>query len=336
MASVNLRQIEGSGRPKLLDQVRATLRLGHYSGRTETAYVDWIKRFILFHGKRHPAEMGADEVRAFLTYLAAEKNVAASTQNQALSALLFLYRVVLQQKLPWVDQFERVQRPPKVPVVFTKEEARAVLSRLNGTARLMAHLLYGSGLRLMECVRLRIKDVDLGYLQITVRDGKGGRDRVTMVSVQLADALRKQIEKSAQLHEEDLSAGAGEVYLPHALARKAPGAAREKGWQYLFPAVRRSFWTDELAGVQREGRHHLDESLLQRAVKRAVREAGINKAASCHTFRHSFATHLLENGYDIRTVQELLGHKEVSTTMIYTHVLNRPGIGVRSPLDQVG
>jgi integron integrase len=220
-----------------------------------------------------------------------------------------------------------------MPVVFTKEEARAVLARLNGTARLMAHLLYGSGLRLMECVRLRIKDVDLGYLQITVRDGKGGRERITMVPVQLAEGLRQQIEKVVRLHEEDLSAGAGEVYLPHAFARKAPRAAKEPGWQYLFPAARRSFWQDELNGKQREGRHHVDESYLQRAVKRAAREVGIRKAASCHTFRHSFATHLLENGYDIRTVQELLGHKDVSTTMIYTHVLNKPGLGVRSPLD---
>ena len=222
-------------RPRLLEQVRATLRLAPYAKRTETTYLDWIKRYILFHQKRHPAEMGAEEVRAFLTHLAAEKNVAASTQNQALSALLFLYRVVLEQKLPWVDQFERVPRAPRVPVVLTKEEARAVLARLSGTARLMAHLLYGSGLRLMECVRLRIKDVDLGYLQITIREGKGGRDRRTMVPVNLADALRRQTEKVARLHEEDLGAGAGEVYLPHALVRKAPGRARELGWQYLFP-----------------------------------------------------------------------------------------------------
>ncbi len=333
VASVNSSSIEAHSAPRLLDQVRATLRLEHYSGRTETAYIDWIKRFILFHLKRHPSEMGAEEVRSFLTYLATEKNVAASTQNQALSALIFLYRVVLKEKLPWVDQFERVQRPPKVPVVFTKEEVRAVLVRLNGTARLMGHLLYGSGLRLMECMRLRIKDVDLGYLQITVRDGKGGRDRVTMIPVQLADALRRQIEKAARWHEEDLTAGAGEVYLPFALVRKAPGAAKELGWQYLFPATRRSLWQDELSGCAREGRHHVHESYLQRAVKKAMREACVHKAASCHTFRHSFATHLLENGYDIRTVQELLGHKDVSTTMIYTHVLNKPGIGVKSPLD---
>lgn len=333
MPSVNSVPALTAAAPKLLDRVRGALRVAHYSVRTETAYLDWIRRFILFHRKRHPQEMGADEIREFLTHLATERNVAASTQNQALSALLFLYRVVLEQKLPWVDEFERVRRPAKVPVVFTKEEARAVLGRLNGTPRLMAHLLYGSGLRLMECVRLRVKDVDLGYLQITVRQGKGDRDRVTMLPVKLADALREQIGKVARVHEEDLSAGAGEVYLPDALARKAPGRAHELGWQYLFPAARRSVWTDELSGVERQGRHHLDESLLQRAVKRAVIDAGVNKAASCHTFRHSFATHLLENGYDIRSVQELLGHKDVSTTMIYTHVLNKPGLGVRSPLD---
>ena len=336
MASPNFDPAARPSGPKLLDQVRATLRVAHYAKRTEESYVDWIKRFILFHGKRHPREMGPEEVRAFLTHLAAAQKVAASTQNQALSALLFLYRVVLEVKLPWVDGFERVQRPPKVPVVLTKEEARAVLARLTGSARLMGHLLYGSGLRLMECMRLRIKDIDLGYLQITIREGKGGRDRVTMIPVQLAEPLRQQIEKAARIHAEDLSAGAGQVYLPDALVRKAPGKARELGWQYLFPAARRSFWQDEVGGVAREGRHHIDESYVQRAVKKALREAGVRKAASCHTFRHSFATHLLENGYDIRTVQELLGHKDVSTTMIYTHVLNKPGLGVRSPLDMAG
>lgn len=323
----------GPSQPKFLDRVRSVMRGARYSRRTEDTYVDWIKRFILFHGKQHPASMGAEEIRAYLTYLAVERKVAASTQNQALSALLFLYRIVLRQNLPWVDAFERVQRPPKVPVVLTKEEARAVLTRLHGTARLMGYLLYGSGLRLMECVRLRIKDVDLGYLQLTIRDGKGGRDRITMIPVQLADALRKQIAHVSQLHAEDLSAGAGAVNLPGAFARKAPGAARSLGWQYLFPSARRLSWIEEGTGKARAGRHHLDESYLQRAIKNALREAGVHKAASCHTFRHSFATHLLENGYDIRTVQELLGHKDVSTTMVYTHVLNKPGLGVRSPLD---
>ncbi len=271
-------------------------------------------------------------MRAFLSHLATEMDVAASTQNQALSALLFLYREVLRQRLPWMDDIVRAKRPLKVPVVFTQLETLAVLARMTGTARLMAHLLYGSGLRVMECVRLRIKDVDLGYLQITVREAKGGRQRVTMVPLNLVDALRKQVERVAELHREDLRAGYGEVELPGALARKYPNAARELGWQYLFPASRRTIIADAV-GPSHERRFHVDESVLQRAVKQAIREAGVNKAASCHTFRHSFATHLLENGYDIRTVQELLGHKDVSTTMIYTHVLNKPGIGVKSPLD---
>lgn len=319
--------------PKLLDRIRQTMRTNRYSPRTETAYVDWIKRYIRFHGVRHPQEMGAEEVKAFLSHLATQMNVAASTQNQAFSALLFLYQEVLKQRLPWIDDIVRSKRPKKVPVVFTQEEAREVLSRMTGTPRLMAHLLYGSGLRVMECVRLRVKDVDLGYLQITLRDGKGGRDRRTMVPVFLVEALRKQIAKVAELHEEDLRLGAGEVNLPFALARKYPNAAKELGWQYLFPAARRMIATDPITGRTWQQRHHIEESHLQRAVKQAIREAGINKPASCHTFRHSFATHLLENGYDIRTVQELLGHKDVATTMIYTHVLNRPGLGVKSPLD---
>jgi integron integrase len=325
--------VPGSKAPKLLDRVRETMRTGRYSPRTETAYVDWIKRYIRFHGIRHPQEMGADEVKAFLSHLATQMNVAASTQNQAFSALLFLYQGVLEKRLPWIDDIVRASRPKKIPVVFTQEEARQVLSRMTGTPRLMAHLLYGSGLRVMECVRLRVKDVDLGYLQITLRDGKGGRDRRTMVPVFLVDALRKQIAKVTELHREDLSAGAGEVNLPGALTRKYPNAVRELGWQYLFPAARRTMASDAVSRRTWEQRHHVDESVLQRAVKQAVQESGINKPASCHTFRHSFATHLLENGYDIRTVQELLGHKDVSATMIYTHVLNRPGIGVKSPLD---
>jgi len=319
--------------PKLLDRVRASLRTNRYSPRTEQVYVEWIKRFIRFHGVRHPQEMGAEEVKAFLSHLATQMNVAASTQNQAFSALLFLYQEVLKQRLPWIDDIVRAKRPAKVPVVFTQEEARTVLSKMNGTPRLMAHLLYGSGLRVMECARLRVKDVDLGYLHITLRDGKGGRDRRTMVPVFLVEALRKQITTVAELHQQDLADGAGEVNLPGALARKYPNAARELGWQYLFPASRRTAATDTATGRTWEQRHHVDESILQRAVKQAVREAGINKPASCHTFRHSFATHLLENGYDIRTVQELLGHKDVNTTMIYTHVLNKPGLGVKSPLD---
>ena len=320
-------------KPKLLDQVRHSIRFKHYSLRTERVYVDWIRRFILFHGKRHPDQMGAEEIREFLTHLAAKGRVAASTQNQAFSALLFLYREVLKQELPWIDHFERVKRPAKLPVVLTVEEVHAVLAKLNGPARLMSNLLYGCGLRLNECIRLRVKDVDFGYLQVTVRDAKGGRDRVTMLPVSLVESMRRQIEKRRILHEEDLADGFGTVFLPGALARKYPNAAREFAWQYIFPSQRRSADPRAYSDPPKESRHHVDESFLQRAVKWAVREAGVNKAASCHTFRHSFATHLLENGYDIRTVQELLGHKDVSTTMIYTHVLNKPGLGVKSPLD---
>jgi integron integrase len=323
----------GQGKRKLLDRVREAIRFKHYSLRTEQAYVDWIKRFILFHRKRHPEAMGAEEVRAFLTDLAANQNVAASTQNQAFSALLFLYRDVLRQDLPWIDNIERAKRPAKVPVVLTPEEARALIAKLHGTSRLMAQLLYGCGLRVMECVRLRVKDIDFGYLQITVRDAKGGRDRITMLPVSLVEPLRRQIEKRRLIHEEDLAAGHGKVYLPGAFAKKNPGAARELSWQYLFASRNRSSDPRDKSDSSKESRHHIAETLLQRAVKTAVRDAGINKPASCHTFRHSFATHLLENGYDIRTVQELLGHKDVSTTMIYTHVLNKPGLGVKSPLD---
>jgi integron integrase len=277
--------------------------------------------------------MGAGEVREFLSDLASKRNVAASTQNQAFSALLFLYKEVLKQELPWIDDVQRAKRPGKLPVVFTPEEARAVLGKMKGQARLMAQLLYGCGLRLNECARLRVKDVDFGYLQITVRDAKGGRDRVTMLPVSLVESLRRAIEKRRLVHEEDLGSGHGAVFLPGAIARKYPNAAREFGWQYIFASSR--FSSDPRAEENSRGqaRHHVGESLLQRAVKEAVRAAGINKPASCHTFRHSFATHLLENGYDIRTVQELLGHKDVSTTMVYTHVLNKPGIGVKSPLD---
>ena len=316
-------------KPKLLDQVRDVIRRKHFSIRTEQTYIDWIKRYILFHGKRHPNEMAEAEITAFLTHLARAGKVAASTQNQALSALLFLYREVLQQNIGWLDQVERAKRPARLPVVLTKDEVRRLFAHLHGTKRLMAGLLYGSGLRLMECVRLRVKDVDLGYLRVTVRDGKGGKDRITMLPVNAAKPLERHLQKVKAQHEQDLDDGFGSVYLPDALERKYPNAAREWMWQYVFPSSRLSI--DARSGVRR--RHHVEESSLQLGVKRAVRASGIQKPATCHTLRHSFATHLLENGYDIRTVQELLGHKDVSTTMIYTHVLNRPGIGVRSPLD---
>jgi integron integrase len=316
-------------KPKLLDQVRYVARLKHLSFRTEQSYSHWIKRFILFHNKRHPALMAETEIRHFLSHLALNENVAGSTQSVALSALLFLYRDVLKLDLNYVEGIERAKKPKRVPVVLTRSEVSALLDHLSGTMRLMAGLLYGSGLRLMECVRLRVKDVDFAMRQITVRDGKGGKDRVTMLPATLVEGLQRQMARVRLLHEEDLVEGLGEVYLPDALERKYPNASKEWMWQWVFPAARRSL--DPRSGKER--RHHVSESLLQKAVKEAVRRAGINKPASCHTLRHSFATHLLEAGYDIRTVQELLGHKDVSTTMIYTHVLNRGGKGVRSPLE---
>lgn len=307
------------------------MRLKHYSIRTERAYIDWIKRFILFHQKRHPVEMGADEIRQFLSHLATVGAVSASTQNQALSALLFLYRDVLGVELPYVDGIERAKRPSRVPVVLTRAEAERVLSLMSGTYRLMAGLLYGSGLRLMECVRLRVKDIDFGYRQVTVRDGKGEKDRRTVLPESLAADLGRHLERVRLLHQEDSRAGYGRVYLPYALERKYPNAAAEWVWQWAFPASKLS--RDPRSGEVR--RHHASEDMLQSAVKRAARASGVEKRVSCHTFRHSFATHLLESGYDIRTVQELLGHTSVETTQIYTHVLNKGGRGVKSPLDEV-
>jgi len=298
------------GKPKLLDHVREVLRVKHYSLRTEEAYVDWIKRFILHHGKVHPETMGEAEVGGFLTHLAAERNVAASTQNQALSALLFLYQQVLRKDLDFIT-LERVQRPAKVPVVFTKGEAKAVRAHLKGDYWMMGELLYGSGLRLMECVRLRVKDVDFGYRQIVIRDGKGFKDRVTLLPEGVKGPLQAHLDKVKTIHEQDLANGFGSVHLPFALERKYPAAPRSWVWQYVFPAERHS--VDPRSGAVR--RHHVHEKNLQNAVKEAIRKSGVPKAASCHTFRHSFATHLLENGYDIRTVQELLGHKDVSTTI---------------------
>jgi len=314
---------------KLLDVVRDTIRRKHYSIRTEEAYVNWIRRFILFHGKRHPKDMGAAEVEAFLTHLATEGHVSASTQNQAFSALLFLYRKVLHRELDAPVHALRAKESRHIPAVLTREEVRQVIAQLSGVYQLQARLLYGSGLRLLECLRLRVKDIDFQRRAITVRDTKGNEDRITMLPDSVIEPLKEHLQRVKRLHEEDLAKGYGSVYLPDALDRKYPNAGREWIWQYVFPSDRLS--TDPRSGVVR--RHHLDASGLQKAVRAAARAAGINKRVTCHTFRHSFATHLLENGYDIRTVQELLGHKNVKTTMIYTHVLQRGGLAVRSPLD---
>ncbi len=313
----------------LLDRVRDKIRVKHYSIRTETAYVDWVRRFVNFHQRRHPRELGAEHVEAFLSYLAVQRNVAASTQNQAKSALLFLYKEVLGSELPWLDNVETAKRPQRLPVVLTRNEVDAVLSRIHGTNGMIARLLYGSGLRLMEAVRLRVKDVELETCEILVRDGKGAKDRVTMLPSSLVDALRAHLVLVRGLHAQDLAAGLPGVYLPHALDRKYPNAPREWAWQYVFPSERLS--VDPRSGLRR--RHHVDEQNVQRAMRQALRDAGVAKFATPHTLRHSFATHLLQSGYDIRTVQELLGHSDVSTTMIYTHVLNRGGRGVLSPLD---
>lgn len=315
--------------PRLLDQVREIIRIRHYSIRTEQAYLQWIRRFILFNAKRHPREMGAPELTAFLSHLAIQRNVAASTQNQALHAVLFLYREVLKIDLPWLDEVHRAKKPQHLPVVFTREEVKALLAKLQGTLWLMAVLIYGGGLRLLECLRLRVKDVDFNYKQLVVRDAKGQKDRVTMLPTSLVEPLRSHLARVRELHEADLREGYGRVYLPHALAVKYPNADREWGWQYIFPSLRRS--RDPRSGCER--RHHAPEDSLQRAIKQAIRKANIVKPGSVHTLRHSFATHLLESGYDIRTVQELLGHADVKTTMIYTHVLNRGGRAVISPAD---
>ena len=315
--------------PKLLDRVRWYLRVKRYSLRTEQAYLDWIRRYVLFHKKRHPAEMGEEEIAQFLSHLAIEQRVAASTQNQAFSALLFLYQQVLEKELAFVTGVERVRRPPKVPVVFTRPEARAVIAHLDGDYHVMGELLYGAGLRLMELLRLRVKDIDFGYNQIIVREGKGLRERRTILPARLKNCLQLHLQRVRQLHRQDLARGGGAVYLPFALARKYRNASRDWRWQYVFPAPRLS--VDPRGSEMR--RHHVGEKNLQNAVKTAIRRAGLSKAASCHTFRHSFATHLLERGTDIRAVQELLGHKDISTTMVYTHVLNKPGLGILSPLD---
>jgi integron integrase len=318
-----------SGGSRLLDDVRDLIRIKHYSIRTEQAYLQWIRRYIRFHGKRHPRDLGAEHLSAFLSDLAVRGRVAASTQNQALNAILFLYRAVLKQNLPWIEGVQRARQPQHLPVVLTRTEVKHVLAQLEGTVWLMASLAYGAGLRLLECLRLRVKDTDFERGELTIRDGKGQKDRMTMLPHTLIDPLRTHLSRVRLLHERDIAEGYGGVFLPFALDRKYPNADREWGWQYVFPAARRSI--DPRARIQR--RHHASPDVLQRAIKNAVRSAGIAKPASVHTLRHSFATHLLQSGYDIRTVQELLGHSDVKTTMIYTHVLNRGGRGVRSPLD---
>ncbi len=317
--------------PRLLDQLRHAIRLRHYSIRTEDTYVDWSRRFILFHAKRHPLDLGASEVAAFLTHLAVDRNVAPSTQNQAKSALLFLYRVVLGIQLPWLDEIVAAKDQRRLPVVLTAPEVRGLLHELNGTTGLVASLLYGTGMRLMEALRLRVKDVGFERREVLVRDGKGGKDRVTVLPENLILPLQDQIARSKVQHDRDLAEGMGKVWLPDALAVKFPRAPVAWGWQWVFPSPAHS--VDPRSGVRR--RHHMNEASIQKAVAGAARRAGIIKPCSPHVLRHSFATHMLQAGYDIRTVQELLGHSEVSTTMIYTHVLNRGGRGVRSPLDQI-
>ena len=318
-------------KPRLLDRVREALRVRHYSRRTEEAYVAWIRRYIFFHGKRHPAELSGPDVTRFLSALAVERHVAAFTQNQALRALVFLYRDVLGVELPWLDDIVRAKRPERLPVVLSRDEVRAIIQRLDGPPRLMAYLLYGAGLRVMECCRLRVQDVDFGTNQIVVRGGKGDKDRTTMLPAMANAELVGHLSAVRAQHQQDLAAGSGWVELPTALARKYPQGGRQWVWQWVFPATR--IYLDRETGQRR--RHHLHETVLQRELKRAVTAAGIAKRASPHTLRHSFATHLLEDGQDIRTVQELLGHRDVSTTMIYTHVLNRGPAGVRSPADRM-
>jgi len=315
--------------PRLLDRVRAEIRVRHYSLRTEESYIQWIKRYIFYHHKRHPAEMGAREISDFLSWLATGRNVAASTQNQALSALLFLYKNVLAVDLPWMDDIVRAKRPKRLPVVLAKHEVKAVLASMKGPPGLVAWLMYGTGLRLMEALRLRVQDIDFKRKQIMVRGGKGDKDRVTVLPQRLALPLQQQIDKALALHRQDLHEGYGEVYLPFALARKYPNAGYEPAWQYVFASGNRC--RDPRDGTVR--RHHLHEKTIQRAIKNAARKTGLMKRVTSHTLRHCFATHMLENGYDIRTVQELLGHKDVRTTQIYTHVMSKGANAVRSPLD---
>ncbi len=314
---------------ELMGEVRSALRARHYSRRTEQAYCLWVRRFIRFHGLRHPSDMAEAEINAFVTHLAVGQHVSASTQTQALSAILFLYRHVLGRDIGALTDLVRAQKPRRLPIVLTADEVKSVLAELEGDKRLMASLMYGAGLRLNECLRLRVQDIDFSRSEIVVRSGKGAKDRMTMLPEALAAPLRRHLARVKQIHERDLAAGWGRVQLPDAVERKYPRAATDWRWQWVFP--QQSMWKDPLTGTR--GRHHVHETLVQRAMTDAVRRADLTKRATCHTLRHSFATHLLEAGYDIRTIQELLGHKDVRTTMIYTHVLNRGGQGVRSPID---
>lgn len=319
------------GPPKLMDRLREALRARHYSRRTEQTYCHWVKRFIFFHHVRHPAEMAEPEINAFLTHLAVKEKVSASTQNQALCAMLFLYRHVLDKPIGDLGDVIRARRPKRMPVVMTRDEVKTVLAHLDQDKRLMAALMYGAGLRLMECLRLRVQDIDFAGGEILVRDGKGAKDRITMLPESLIKPLQEHLRKVKALHEKDLADGWGRVQLPMALDRKYPNAPKEWRWQWVFPQEHR--WRNERTGE--EGRHHVHETLIQKAFKQAIERAGSTKRGTCHTLRHSFARHLLESGYDIRTVQELLGHSDVRTTMIYTHVLNRGARGVKSPVDEL-
>lgn len=319
---------ENQNKPKLLDSVKINLRANHYSQKTEESYVNWIKKFILFNNKQHPEKMGAEEIKQFLNYLAIEKHVSSSTQNQALQGILYLYKNVLKKDVGWVEDIKRVSRVKHLPIVFSKREVMRIFDYLEGIPKLIVSLLYGGGLRLSEALRLRIKDIDFDYKQILVRDGKGEKDRHTLLPSAIISELKAHLNEVYKQHKKDLKNGKGETILPYALKNKYPNAAKEFGWQYAFPADK--FIKEKETGLIT--RYHIHESTIQRAVHEAIRKSGINKPGSPHTFRHSFATHLLENGYDIRTIQELLGHQSVKTTMIYTHVLNR-GLGVKSPLD---
>jgi integron integrase len=316
---------------RLFDQIRDVLRYKHYSRRTEQSYIHWVRRFILFHKKRHPSELGKDEIVAFLTHLAVNRRVSPSTQNIALSAILFLYKHVLEVELPWLDGFERAKRSRHIPVVFTRDEIKRLFSQFEGTYWLIFSLMYGSGLRLMECLRLRVKDIDFHYKQIIIRDGKGNKDRVTVLPEPLIEPLQNHLSKVKVRHEQDIEIGYGKANLPFALARKYPNANREFSWQFIFPSSTIS--KDPRSDFV--GRHHVHSSAVQKVIRQAIRKAHITKPASSHTLRHSFATHLLEDGYDIRTVQELMGHKDVKTTQIYTHVLQKGGAAVRSPLERI-